>query len=127
MNKKLLFFSLIIGLLVVSGFSCARQTQTVAPINNQANQNTNGGQASSNVVNILNFSFTPGELTINNGGTAIWQQNDAVPHQIISNSGLFESNVLNKGDQYSFKFDQAGEYGYYCKIHPSMRGKIIVK
>jgi plastocyanin len=30
-------------------------------------------------------------------------------------------------DHFCFAFAKSGEYGYYCKIHPRMTGKVVVK
>ncbi|MBI5023078.1 MAG: cupredoxin domain-containing protein [Candidatus Magasanikbacteria bacterium] len=77
-------------------------------------------------VKVSNFSFSPAKLTINKGDKVIWQHDDAVAHTIVS-VGNFSSPVLSRGDKFDFVFNQAGEFNYYCSIHPSMTGKIIVK
>jgi plastocyanin len=76
-------------------------------------------------VNIQNFSFNPAEETITVGSTVVWTNNDSAPHQIASN--LFNSSALSQGGTFSYKFTVAGTYDYYCAIHPSMTGRIIVK
>ena len=38
----------------------------------------------------------------------------------------FDSGILNPGQSYSFTFDHAGTYDYFCVPHPFMRGKVIV-
>jgi plastocyanin len=37
-----------------------------------------------------------------------------------------ESSVLSPAQSFSRKFDTAGTYRYYCKIHPEMKGTVIV-
>ena len=76
-------------------------------------------------VNIASFSFSPATITINKGDTIVWKNNDSVSHQIAGNG--FGSSIITNGQSYSFKFDNAGTYDYYCSIHPSMKGKITVK
>ena len=76
-------------------------------------------------ITINHFVFEPKELTVVEGTTVTWLHNDNVAHTIVSPS-LFESSVLNKGDKFTFTFTKKGEYEYYCSIHPSMRGRIIV-
>jgi plastocyanin len=76
-------------------------------------------------INIQNFSFNPGTLTINKGDTVIWTNNDSAPHQI--KSATFNSNTLSNGGTFSFTFTDAGTYNYSCAIHPSMTGSIIVQ
>lgn len=82
--------------------------------------------AESNKVMINHFVFEPKEIAVSVGTTVVWSHNDNVAHTIVS-PGLFESQVMKRGDEFSFTFDKSGEYAYYCGLHPSMTGKIIVK
>ncbi len=82
--------------------------------------------AESSTVTIKNFVFEPAELTVAAGTAVIWKNNDNVAHLLVS-TGLFESKALNSGDEFTFTFNTPGEYDYYCNIHPSMKGKVIVK
>ncbi|MGB4306314.1 MAG: plastocyanin/azurin family copper-binding protein [Methanosarcina flavescens] len=34
---------------------------------------------------------------------------------------------MNQGDSYEFLFTEAGNYDYYCSIHPEMRGTVVVQ
>ena len=77
-------------------------------------------------VDISNFAFNPSELTIKIGDTITWINQDSVQHTITFDSGL-DSGILSKGQNYPHTFDKAGAYTYHCKIHPSMKGKVIVK
>ncbi len=78
-----------------------------------------------NQISIKNFVFSPAELNINAGETVVWVNNDSVSHD-ISGSG-FKSPLMSNGQSYSFTFSTAGTFDYICSIHPSMKGKIIVK
>lgn len=77
-----------------------------------------------NTVIIKNFSFTPHNLTVKKGTTVTWVNQDSVAHTIKSDS--FNSNVLNNGDKFEYRFNEPGTYEYSCGIHPSMEDKIIV-
>lgn len=76
-------------------------------------------------VSIINFAFSPAVLNIDSGDTVTWTNNDTAIHRI--SGGSFQSNDLAKGQTFSFKFTASGEFDYNCGIHPSMKGKIIVK
>ena len=39
-------------------------------------------------------------------------------------TGSFDSRLINSGDSFPFVFVKAGEYAYYCTIHPWMTGKV---
>ncbi len=78
-------------------------------------------------VSIANFTFSPDALTVPVGSTVTWINQDDIPHTVTSVDGIFKSDGLDTGDQFSFKFTKPGTYSYYCSIHPKMVGKIIVK
>ncbi len=80
------------------------------------------------MVTIDNFTFSPSEITVNVGTSVSWVNNDDIPHNIVSVNGSFpKSKALDTGDKYSYRFDSAGVYDYFCGIHPMMRGKVRVK
>jgi plastocyanin len=83
--------------------------------------------AASNQVTIDNFSFTPQTLTVPVGTTVTWTNRDDVPHSATSTEKRFNSGLLDTDEKFSFTFNAAGEYPYFCGIHPHMTGKIIVR
>ncbi len=76
-------------------------------------------------VTIQGFEFIPSTLTVKEGKTVTWTNQDSAQH--VVNSGLFESGILGEGDSFEFRFEKKGKYEYICKLHPSMTGKIIVE
>ena len=84
-------------------------------------------QSSPTEVRVDNFSFGPETLTVPANSTVTWVNKDDLPHVIASNDGLFKSKALDTDDKFSFTFNKAGTYSYYCSIHPKMVGKIVVQ
>ncbi|HEV7219986.1 MAG TPA: cupredoxin family copper-binding protein [Terriglobales bacterium] len=78
-------------------------------------------------VDIDNFSFAPRQLTIPAGRRVTWINKDDVPHTIISVDHRFKSKALDTDDKFSFTFQNPGVYEYFCSVHPTMTGKIIVR
>jgi plastocyanin len=78
-------------------------------------------------VKIDNFSFTPQEITVAAGTKVTWVNRDDIPHTVVSTQDKFKSKALDTDDQYSFTFDKAGTYEYFCSIHPKMTAKVIVR
>ncbi len=119
MKKLMLFGSalLLLAALIVTG--CGGSTTTPTPT-----QTPVSGQAS---VNIQGLAFIPQTLRITGGTTVTWTNNDSTPHTVSSNSGVFESGNMATGAIFSYTFNQAGFFDYYCKIHPSMTARIIVE
>src|SRR5438309_8401713 len=79
------------------------------------------------VVEITNFTFKAPVVTVKRGTTVTWTNADDIPHTVVSKDGLFKSKVLDTGDKFSFTFAKAGQFGYFCSIHPHMTGTVIVK
>lgn len=61
------------------------------------------------------------------GTIVVWYNNDSVAHTITARDNSFDSGNLSPGDTFQYTFEQPGELEYYCKIHPSMVGKITVE
>jgi plastocyanin len=78
-------------------------------------------------VKIDNFVFGPEALTVTVGTTVTWINQDDIPHSVVANDKAFKSKVLDTDERFSFTFTKAGEYGYFCSLHPHMTGKVIVK
>lgn len=76
-------------------------------------------------------AFDPSPVKVKVGGSVTWTNNDSMPHTATSGKGgkpdgTFDSSTLAQGKSFSFKFEKAGEYPYYCMIHPTMVGTISV-
>jgi len=78
-------------------------------------------------VKIDNFVFGPQTLTVPVGATVTWTNKDDIPHTSVSTDGVFKSKVLDTDEKFSYTFTKAGEYSYYCTIHPKMTGKVVVQ
>ena len=77
-------------------------------------------------ITIDNFTFTPAELTVKVGTTVTWTNHDDIPHTIVS-AGKFRSKALDTDNSFSFTFTAAGDYKYFCSLHPHMTGMIKVE
>jgi plastocyanin len=77
-------------------------------------------------VSIDNFTFAPVELKVKVGDTVTWTNHDDIPHTIVS-AGKFRSKTLDTDNSFSFTFAAAGDYKYFCSLHPHMTGMIKVE
>ena len=77
-------------------------------------------------LSIDNFTFAPAQLTVKVGTTVTWTNHDDIPHTVVS-AGKFRSKTLDTDDGFSFTFTAAGEYKYFCSLHPHMTGMIKVE
>ncbi|OLC25232.1 MAG: hypothetical protein AUH71_01430 [Thaumarchaeota archaeon 13_1_40CM_4_48_7] len=106
--------------------------------------NANGGAAKLTTVSIAVGAsvpsngefFNPQSVETTVGSMVTWKNNDNSPHTVTSGvvekntpkaDGKFNSGIMQQGDTFPFVFDAAGEYPYYCMIHPYMTGKVTVK
>ena len=83
------------------------------------------------VISIVGVSFGEQQVTVPVGTTIKWVHNAAVPHTVTSDDGLFDSGILNNGGSFSYTFEEAGTFAYYCRFHggpggAGMFGVIIV-
>lgn len=92
---------------------------------------TNPGNQPANEIWIQNNAFVPASLTISAGTTVTWVNKDAVTHTATSGtgtpSGTFNSGNMSTNQTFSFTFESASTYAYYCMLHPAMTGSIIVQ
>jgi plastocyanin len=94
-------------------------------------------------VSIADKQFTPGKITVAVGDTVTWTVDKSInePHTVTSgtsgaadNGSVFDSQKddpdLSKlkavGGTFSFTFDKAGAYAYFCAIHAGMTGEVVV-
>jgi plastocyanin len=75
---------------------------------------------------ISDFTFQPDAVRVPIGTKIVWENNDDTPHSIVETTGKFHSPALDTEDKFSFTFDKAGSYEYFCGLHPHMKGKVVV-
>lgn len=79
-------------------------------------------------VSIAGFAYGPAELTVRPGTEVTWINHDQVPHTVTSRTGKpLASPALDTDDRYSHTFTQAGDFEYYCTVHPFMSGVVHVR
>lgn len=78
----------------------------------------------------LNFQcFTPFNAKILKTGIVTWINHDEIVHSIVSGDGKPNnrfSYYVFPGQSVQHRFDVAGEYNYFCDLHPWARGKVTV-
>lgn len=76
-------------------------------------------------ITISGFAFGD-PITVAAGTTVTVVNADATGHTWTSQAGVFDSGTLRGGDTFTFTFTDAGEYRFFCGIHPSMTGSITI-
>ena len=79
-----------------------------------------------------NECYSPANITINVGDTTEWSNVDSSVHTATAGTSAdvkmetFHSDLIMPGKSWSFTFDEAGNYDYFCLVHPWMTGSVTV-
>ena len=81
-------------------------------------------------------AWSPNPVEVKVGQKVIWTNNDSVQHTVTSGSPgspdsgqAFDSGLtklLNKGQTFEWTATTAGEIPYYCQLHPTQLGSVVV-
>lgn len=134
-KKEIIIFLIILGVFFAAGCVDNRDSDEPAPsipleeVDNGGATGTEetGTGTGSDIVNveIRNYKYIPQNITIKVGQTVMWTNNDTVLHDVVG-SGI-ESDYLQKGEKFTYTFEEEGTYPYICTIHPWMKGEVIVE
>lgn len=76
---------------------------------------------------IEGFAFTE-DVTVPAGSDVSVENADGATHTVTSDSDAWEALRLGGGESGSFVApSEAGEYPYFCEIHPSMEATLVVE
>lgn len=81
-------------------------------------------------VAISDFSFRPETIEVGAGTTVSWTNEDGVGHTVTAGTpdavdDTFDEPV-DAGQTVEIAFDEAGTFDYFCAIHPTMTGQVVV-
>lgn len=89
----------------------------------QSGQETNAA----NSIEIKDFKFNPGSITVKPGQTITVTNKDLAGHSYTSEDGGFDTGVLSQGQSKTITAPtKPGTYTVHCVPHPSIAGTIIV-
>ena len=132
MNKKFVLL-VIIFLIFIVGCQTTQITEKkeIQPQEKMAAMNVITYDSDKVTVVLDELAFLPPFIHIKKGITVTWINRDKVEHTVAwhnrnSPAQVTESDVLKKGDKYSYTFNGEGVFDYICGIHPFMHGGIIV-
>jgi len=122
----------------------ANMTNSSSMTATSSGTNSTGGNSVSIVPNastMTDKAFAPNPLNAKVGDTVTWTNKDTTFHTVTSGTGPsdtthgkeFDSGLsgptalTTQGKTFSHKFMTAGEFPYFCQLHPTMVGKVVVK
>lgn len=78
-------------------------------------------------ISMKELSYHPPKVTVHEGDTVTWANDDTVDHTATAESGAdFDSGTLAPGEKFDWKA-KTGAIAYHCTIHPEMTGTMKVK
>jgi len=78
-----------------------------------------------------NNCFVPAQINIGVGEKVTWSNDDSAAHTVTSGDpgaldGVFDSSLFMAGSSFSNVFHEAGQFPYFCMVHPWMTGVVKV-
>ena len=96
-------------------------------------------------INVRGIAYEPAELEVTAGTTVTWVNFDkGVTHTVTSGvpqkqgvpgvaadkparpDGVLDGELATNGEEFSYTFEDAGEYEYFCTVHAGMSGVVVV-
>jgi plastocyanin len=81
---------------------------------------------------LANNAYNPANLVAKNGQIIKWTNADNTMHTVTSKADQgksFDSGILKPNAEFTFDASKlaAGDYTYFCTVHPTMSGKLTIK
>lgn len=109
----------VIALLAMVSAACSSTT------------GTDDAGTGSERITIQTFQFRPDVLEVAVGTEVTWTNQDDIEHTATSGTpgspdGTFDGELDGPGARFTFTFEDAGVFAYFCDVHQGMRGEIRV-
>lgn len=80
------------------------------------------------VVDMVDISFSPNELEVDEGSTVAFLNRDITRHRVRIDGTDYDSGNLESGESSTWTATGSGEHSFVCEIHPNqMQGTITVR
>ena len=121
----------------------AQQNPTTAQTGDDIRNTASGGTKISIVPGastLVDKAFSPNPANVKVGDNVTWTNDDTMFHTVTSGTGPSDTNkgkefdsglsgpttLTTTGKTFDHKFTTAGEFPYFCQLHPTMVGKVVV-
>ena len=84
------------------------------------------GASAAKTVSIVNFAFKPATVKVKRSARVAFA-NTANTDHTATKGGSFDTRRIEPGKTKTVQFSRRGTFAYHCKIHPFMKGKVIVE
>ncbi|MET0861041.1 MAG: plastocyanin/azurin family copper-binding protein [Microbacterium sp.] len=130
--------ALSLGALSLTG--CAMSE----PASPKSSSSTSTEKAVEGDVTLVSLNFMPETLTVSVGDTVTWVNGEPITHTITSGTfsdvdettglrgseaadGVFDEKLSEEGGTFSYTFETAGTFQYFCDIHDGMNATVVVE
>ncbi|MGH9977059.1 MAG: cupredoxin domain-containing protein [Nitrososphaeraceae archaeon] len=76
--------------------------------------------------NLGDKAYQPNPIEVFVGSSVSWTNDDRIVHSVTAIEGEFDSSVMQPDEVFEYTFDKVGGFDYYCMLHPSMVGRLVV-
>ena len=117
-----------IGLVLLSSSASVEREPVLMPIATVTCSSLDHAIVSKEIdtVVIKGMVFTPEKLHVQKGDIVVWINKDIVAHNVTDfPENKWTSGTLKRGSSWKKTIDET--FGYYCSIHPTMKGKLVVE
>jgi plastocyanin len=111
---------------VVTALAIGLATSAWAPASGKSSHSERWFLQSTATVGIRSFAYHPSALSVEEGTKVVFANRDSVAHT-ATRRGSFSTGKIRPGRSAAIRFGERGVYRYHCTIHPSMRGKVVVR
>jgi plastocyanin len=122
------------------GAPMSNATTTTGTTGNATGTGTTGGEGGGGGTSVsivpgsstlTDTAFQPNPVQVSVGTAVTWTNDDAQPHTATSGQnatpdGMFDSGIMAPGATFEHTFTEAGEFPYFCLLHPNMVGTVSV-
>jgi plastocyanin len=135
-SKSALLSLLVAGVAACGSGGTSYPTGTTSSSGGSSNHPPSGTTTSA--LSIVDFSFSPADVTVKVGSTVEWTNGGTVAHTVTADDGSYASGQLasptgggvygsgSAGGSYSHVFGSVGTFTYHCSNHTYMTGTITV-
>lgn len=122
---KFRYFSLLTIFFIAAGLSftaCSSSSGTETNSDTGDPPTNGGGGTSGQEVEMVGQSFSPGTIEVEVGTTVTWVNSSSLVHTVTSGSngesdGTFNSGNVSPGEEFTYTFNEVGEFDYFCIPH----------
>jgi plastocyanin len=72
-------------------------------------------------------AYEPNPIELLVLGSVSWTNDDRIAHSVTAIEGEFDSGIMQPDETFDYTFGRIGDFDYYCMLHPSMVGRVVVR